>query len=155
MTATSETTQTDSAIAPSDASDKPSYEDLNVPVILLIGAVSAVITYVSIVFVQGLFYQWDSALKAERQYGYSTSPYQEQIDNQQEALTVYRVDKKEKVAIPIGRAMEMVVEKFEKNSAKPETNHKASNKHATQHAENEQSESPTPPDPEGQAKSGN
>jgi hypothetical protein len=40
--------------------DKPSYEDINVPVIILVGVISAILTFLTIVFVQGMCYHWQN-----------------------------------------------------------------------------------------------
>lgn len=112
-------TATENTTSENTESNKPSYDDLNIPVIVLIGAISAVVTYVMICFLQGLFYFWDDAIETKRQ-NYETSPYQAQFDDQLEGLTLYRKAKDGKVAIPIGNAMDKVVEKFAATSAKPD-----------------------------------
>jgi len=38
--------------------EAPSYDDINTPVILLVGAISALATLLTIMFVQGLCYHW-------------------------------------------------------------------------------------------------
>ena len=123
MTATTDNTTNDSA-HPS----KPSYDDLNVPVIVLIGAISAVITYTLICLIQGLFFYWDDAIQTNRQQ-YETSPYQSQFDEQLENLTVYRREaESEKVAIPINKAMDSVIKKFAPGSAKVKDQHQDEHK---------------------------
>ena len=39
---------------------KPRYDDVNVPVVFLIGIISAIVTFLTIMFVQGLYYHWQA-----------------------------------------------------------------------------------------------
>jgi hypothetical protein len=40
--------------------DKPSYEDINTPVVVMVGVISALLTLLSMMFFQGLYYHWES-----------------------------------------------------------------------------------------------
>lgn len=40
---------------------KPRYDDVNIPVIFMLGTFSAIMTFVIICFVQGLYYSWNEA----------------------------------------------------------------------------------------------
>ena len=41
--------------------EAPSYDDINTPVIVLVGAISAIVTLITIMFVQGLCYHWHNS----------------------------------------------------------------------------------------------
>ena len=41
--------------------EAPSYDDVNTPVIVLVGAISALVTLLTIMFVQGLCYHWQNS----------------------------------------------------------------------------------------------
>ena len=38
--------------------ERPRYDDINTPVIFLVGFISTIATFLTIAFVQGLYYQW-------------------------------------------------------------------------------------------------
>ncbi len=87
------------------------YDDPNVATSAVVGVVGAILLFVIIVAMQALFYRADEAEKERKVYN---QPYQELVQlraQQQEKLNGYRwVDPKAKVvAIPIDRAMELVV----------------------------------------------
>jgi len=46
--------------------EKPSYEDVNTPVIFLVAAISAIVTLLIIMFVQGVYYQWSNSFLRDR-----------------------------------------------------------------------------------------
>lgn len=37
----------------------PSYDDINTPVIVMVGVISALLTLLSVMFFQGLYYHWE------------------------------------------------------------------------------------------------
>jgi hypothetical protein len=37
----------------------PSYEDINTPVVVMVGVISALLTLLSMMFFQGLYYHWE------------------------------------------------------------------------------------------------
>ena len=62
----SHSTTIDEPGAPGNSSDehdhlKPRYDDVNIPVIFMLGTFSAIMTFVIICFVQGLYYSWNEA----------------------------------------------------------------------------------------------
>ena len=65
---------------------RPSYDDINVPVILLIGVISAIITLLTIWLVEGLYYRWNNQLVRERTYGIVNSRQVDEINSQKEQL---------------------------------------------------------------------
>lgn len=85
MSATQTTTDAHATGDASAASTKPSYDDINVGVVLLIGVISAVLTLFVIWFVEGLYYRWESSLVRERNYDV-TNPRQVDTLNAQKAL---------------------------------------------------------------------
>lgn len=46
---------------------RPSYDDINTPVVVMVGVISALLTLLSMMFFQGLYYHWDE--KFGRQSG--------------------------------------------------------------------------------------
>lgn len=48
--------------ATSHAPGRPSYDDINTPVIFLIGVIAAIVTFLTIAFVEGLCYHWEARL---------------------------------------------------------------------------------------------
>ncbi|HMO13054.1 MAG TPA: hypothetical protein PKD64_08635 [Pirellulaceae bacterium] len=46
-----------------DGSVRPSYDDVNVSVLILVGVIASILTFVTIAFVQGLYYRWASAFE--------------------------------------------------------------------------------------------
>ncbi|MCH2181565.1 MAG: hypothetical protein MK108_06120 [Mariniblastus sp.] len=67
--------------------EKPGYDDLNTPVILLVGVISTIVTFLTIAFVQGLCYKWQGSFIRERITDYPNTPINEQIDSQKKMLT--------------------------------------------------------------------
>ena len=45
--------------------ERPSYDDINTPVIVLVGVISALVTFLTIAFVEGLSYHWKNRLVME------------------------------------------------------------------------------------------
>ena len=67
--------------------EKPGYDDLNTPVILLVGVISAIVTFLAIAFVQGLCYKWQGSFIRERITDYPNTPINELIEGQKKMLT--------------------------------------------------------------------
>ena len=44
--------------------EKPSYDDINTPVVIMVGIISAILTLLAMMFVQGLYYHWEKNLPA-------------------------------------------------------------------------------------------
>jgi low affinity Fe/Cu permease len=49
-----------------DNHEAPSYDDINTTAILLAGVISAIVTLLTIFFVQGVAYQWQNAATLDR-----------------------------------------------------------------------------------------
>lgn len=41
----------------------PSYDDINTPVVVMVGVISGLLTLLSMMFVQGLYYHWDERIQ--------------------------------------------------------------------------------------------
>ena len=86
--------------------EPPSYDDVNTPVVVLVGAISALVTLLTIMFVQGLCYHWQNAYLKRISADVESMPAVEQIDRQKEELVMAEV--------PIGEAMKKVVASYGK-----------------------------------------
>lgn len=64
--------------------DAPSYDDINTPVVVMVGVISAVLTLLAMMFVQGLYYHWEDRFLATPAM---TSSEKEEIDQQKKALS--------------------------------------------------------------------
>lgn len=65
---------------------RPSYDDVNVPVVFLVGIISMVLTFVTIWFVEGIYYKWSNDLIQSRTYGIENTIQSEMIANQKKVL---------------------------------------------------------------------
>ena len=90
------------------AHEAPSYDDVNTPVIVLVGVISAIITLLTIMFVQGLCYHWQNSYIKLRTTDAVSMPANQQIQNQQAIL------KGGDGIVPITEAMQKVVAKYGK-----------------------------------------
>lgn len=86
--------------------EAPSYDDVNTPVIVLVGAISALVTLLTIMFVQGLCYHWQNSFLIRNASGVEAMPSVVEIEAQKEELV--------KSPVPISLAMEKVVSKYGK-----------------------------------------
>lgn len=67
--------------------DAPEYDDINTSAIVLSGVISAIVTLITIFFVQGVAYQWqNSVLRQRDQEGPTSLPAVEQIEAQKNLL---------------------------------------------------------------------
>ena len=67
----------------------PRYDDVNMPVVILVAVISAIVTFLTIALVQGMCYHWQSAYlkKRELQYESVNLPAKEQIEDQRSQLS--------------------------------------------------------------------
>ena len=72
--------------APGATPDKPSYDDINTSLIAMVGIISGIVTYISVVVVQGLTYQMDMNMIRQRSHGTQFVESIEAIDAQREML---------------------------------------------------------------------
>ncbi len=92
--------------------EKPSYDDINTPAIIIVGFISALFTFLIIAFVQGLYYQWNNSYVRERSTEYVNKPVKKLIDDQKRTL-----DGDEAAGtISIEKAMEKVLDKYSSNN---------------------------------------
>ena len=82
-TATAKHTDSHNAPVPMD---KPSYDDINTPVIILVGVISAMLTFMTIALVQGMCYHWQNSMTESRSIGVVDLPPKIYIDNQKKKL---------------------------------------------------------------------
>ena len=110
-TATAETKHESDTDGHSDqpATTGQSYDDINVPVILMVGLISAILTVATIFFFQGLYYKWQNSYVRERSYDYVNEPVREIVDGQKALLSGEQEGIKS-----IEETMTEVVEKFGK-----------------------------------------
>ena len=66
--------------------DTPSYDDINTPVIVLVGAISAIVTLITIMFVQGLCYHWNNSYLKKRAAQAENMPAVKQVADQRAQL---------------------------------------------------------------------
>ena len=88
--------------------EAPSYDDVNTPVIVLVGAISALITLLIIMFVQGLCYHWQNSYIKTHTTEAVSMPANEQIAQQKSVLAGGDG------IVPIDQAMEQVIAKYGK-----------------------------------------
>ena len=91
-----------------DAGEAPSYDDINTPVVMLVGAISAVVTLLTIFFVQGLAYNWQNAYLSPSETLPTSPTAVEQIEKQKAILS------SDQTTLTIDEAMSAVVAKYKK-----------------------------------------
>lgn len=110
------TTETDQDATPNSEQghghEKPSYDDINTPAIIVVGLISALFTFLIIAFVQGLYYQWNNSYVRERSTDYVNKPVKKIIDGQKRTLD----GDEEAGTISIEKAMEKVLADYGSNN---------------------------------------
>lgn len=110
-------TQTDSsnaATGPVDPMDQfERYDTVNTSGIVLVGFVSAILTFAIIIAAQAMFYSAARAELVKKDVNVADATVIETITQQRQKLTGYSWadDRKQKVSIPIEQAMNMVIQK--------------------------------------------
>jgi hypothetical protein len=91
-----------------------SREDLNTPLIVFIGVMAAVLTFVLIILLQVWFQQQQTAEIARKTNPGKSAEWAQILSEQQTALNSYAWVDREKgvVSIPIERAMDLVVRQY-------------------------------------------
>ena len=82
----------------------PSYDDINTPVVVMVGVISALLTLLSMMFFEGLYYHWEERFQITPDIVKSSAA--EQIENQKQIL------KGNGSVKPIDEAMQAVVTQF-------------------------------------------
>lgn len=103
-----------SAAAASAATpDRPRYDDINVSVLVLVGIISAIVTFLIIVTVQGLAYRMESSFQksAASLYELNTGNSVKKMIEEQKAL-LFGGSGEGAARVPIDQAMDRVVEKY-------------------------------------------
>jgi hypothetical protein len=88
--------------------EAPSYDDVNTPVIVLVGAISALVTLLTIMAVQGVCYHWQNSYVKQRSTKAVSMPANQQIEKQKAVLAGGDG------IVPIDEAMQKVVAKYGK-----------------------------------------
>lgn len=91
----------------------PTYDDINTSLILMVGIASAIITYLSVVVVQGLTYQMDMNMIRQRSHGAQYTKSVDTIVKQQESLQANPEIKR----LSIEQAMSETVAKYAAGSS--------------------------------------
>lgn len=65
---------------------KASYDDVNTTAVVVVGLISALFTFLTVAFVQGLYYQWNNSYVRERSTDYVNLPVKRIVDGQKAAL---------------------------------------------------------------------
>ena len=86
--------------------EPPSYDDINTPVVVLVGLISALVTLLIIMFVQGMCYHWQNNYLTERTTSAASMPANQQIAKQKSVL------EGGDGVVPIETAMQEVITKF-------------------------------------------
>ena len=86
----------------------PSYDDINTPVIVLVGIISAIVTLLTIMFVQGMYYHWQNSYLKIRSNESVSMPASQTVLEQKA-----RLEGGDGVA-SIEKAMQAVVSKYGK-----------------------------------------
>ncbi len=86
--------------------EKPSYEDINTPVIILVGVISSIVTFMIIALVQGMCYHWENSKIRARSNEVVSMPARQYIDEQKKILAGGDG------IISIDDAMKKVIEEF-------------------------------------------
>ncbi len=86
----------------------PSYDDINTPVILMVGVISAIVTICIIFFVQGLSYQWKNSFIRNRSFETVNKSVQKVVEQQRAHLN----GDPQRGIKPIDEAMTEVISRF-------------------------------------------
>ncbi len=123
-----------------DGRAKPSYDDINVPILVMVGLVSAIVTFLIIAAVQGLAYRMeDSFQRASNIDVRGAEEVRKMIAGQKDLLAGGERGAK----VPIDQAMDRMVERYSVGRATTAASHDAIDVHTTDgHA----TESPATPD---------
>ena len=89
----------------------PNYDDINTPVVVMVGVISIVITICTIFFVQGLTYHWQNGYIRERSYDFVNEPVRVIVEDQKKVLE----GNSEKGIKPVEETIQDVIAEFGKN----------------------------------------
>jgi hypothetical protein len=126
---------------------KPSYDDINVPILVMVGLVSTIVTFLIIATVQGLAYRMgDSFQKASNIDVRGAKAVRDLIDSQKALLAGGELGAK----VPIDQAMDRVVERFSAGRATTAASEDTSSDHAGSESRAGSASNGHAPDPSGE-----
>jgi len=104
------TTTHSDAITNSDEKPQegPRYDDINVPVVVMWGFISALVTLITILFVSGVYNVWSQSWIDAREGQFVNMPAREQVEAQRAVLSGGEG------IVPIAEAKKIVLEKYKK-----------------------------------------
>jgi hypothetical protein len=104
---------------------RPSYDDINVGVVILIGVISTAVTLATIWFVEGIYYHWHNGLVRERNFDV-TNPIQADIIHKKKLVLDGDT---ERGITSIESVMPTVIQRFEKKKPAEQASGKATDDH--------------------------
>ncbi len=94
-----------------DEHPKPRYDDVDIPVIVLLGIFSAIMTFVIICFVQGLYYQWDDIRRQADWRDRNLTPQEQKIVDQRDVRDSFFEADDGKIFVSADVGAEMLIAK--------------------------------------------
>ena len=88
--------------------EAPRYDDVNVPVVVMWGFISALVTLITILFVSGVYNVWSQQWIDARKGQFVNKPAREQVEAQRAILSGGEG------VMPIAEAKQIVLDKFKK-----------------------------------------
>ena len=88
--------------------EPPSYDDINTPVVIIVGLISALVTLLIIMLVQGMCYHWQNNYLIERSTSAVNMPANKKIAEQKAVL------EGGDGVVPIEEAMQNVISRYGK-----------------------------------------
>ena len=103
------TTHSDASISSDETPrEAPRYDDVNVPVVVMWGFISALVTLITILFVSGVYNVWSQSVIDAKEGKFVNQPAREQVDAQKAILSGGEGIK------PTAEAKQLVLEKYQK-----------------------------------------
>ncbi len=104
----------DTTATTTEPHEKPHYDGINTPVLLVTSIVSAAVTFALIAGAQAYFYHVDSAELYRKDLSISYRPAVEHIEAQKHKLETFQLDADKTVIIPLEQAKAKVMQKYAK-----------------------------------------
>ena len=103
------TTHSDASISSDEKPpEAPRYDDVNVPVVVMWGFISAVVTLITILFVSGVYNVWSQSVIDAKEGKFVNQPAREQVEEQKAILSGGEG------ILPIAEAKQLVLDKYKK-----------------------------------------
>jgi len=109
----SHTTDIASAAHGSSGRAKPQYDDINVTVVIMVGIISAIVTFLTVISVQGMAYRLESTYLRAANNEFRRDVAAETIAAQKATLEGGEGG----AVVPISQAMDLVVAKYSKSGS--------------------------------------